>query len=566
MKNLLRIAVLVLTASFAFAQQSKIAPDLAGFSSNKNVNVIIQFKHAPTAAEHQKVHNLGGSLQAPLNLVKGAMYTVPGSALATLAKDGEVVHISPDRKLSGKLDLTAAAVNAAAAWQSKYDGTGIGVAVIDSGITPVDDLTTGGVSRVVYSQDFVGTGTDDFYGHGTHIAGIIAGNATDSTCPTCTRTLKGMAPNANLINLRVLDENGVATDSTVIAGIEQAVALASTYNIRVINLSVGRGIYESYTQDPLCQAVEAAWKAGIVVVVAAGNDGRDDSVGNNGYGTVNAPGNDPYVITVGAMKTQGTPTRTDDLIASYSSKGPTLGDNVVKPDLVAPGNQLVSLLASPTDTLPTNYPTDLVPNTYYNSAGDGSNSNDYYMLNGTSMATGVVSGAVALLLQAQPSLTPDQVKATLMLTAYKTFPQMSQATEPTTGTVYTDYYDMFTVGAGYLDIQAALANTSLATGNALSPTATYESTTGNASLVIASGSIWGTGTIWGTGSVWGTSVVSSNGTIWGSSSIWGTGTIWGTGSIWGTGTIWGSSSIWGSGTIFGQSADQATSVIAIGEK
>ena len=119
------------------------------------------------------------------------------------------------------------------------------------------------------------------------------------------------------------------------------IQLKTKYNIRVINLSLGRPAYESYTLDPLCQAVEAAWKAGIVVVVAAGNDGRDNTYGTNGYGTISAPGNDPFVITVGAMDTQGTPSPADDQIASYSSKGPTFYDQVVKPDLVAPGNRII---------------------------------------------------------------------------------------------------------------------------------------------------------------------------------------------------------------------------------
>ena len=107
------------------------------------------------------------------------------------------------------------------------------------------------------------------------------------------------------------------------------IELKSTYNIRVINLSLGRPVYESYTTDPLCQAVEAAWKAGIVVVVAAGNEGRNNTFGTSGYGLIASPGNDPYVITVGAMRTMGTAARTDDLIASYSSKGPTTIDHVV---------------------------------------------------------------------------------------------------------------------------------------------------------------------------------------------------------------------------------------------
>ena len=158
-----------------------------------------------------------------------------------------------------------------------------------------------------------------------------------------------MAPRARLLDLRVLDRNGNGSDSFVIAAIERAIDLKNAYNIRVINLSLGRNIFESYSLDPVCQSVEAAWKAGIVVVVAAGNGGRNNDYGTQGYATIQAPGNDPNVITVGATKTNGTPGRLDDTVASYSSKGPTLLDHIVKPDLVAPGNRIVSL-ASPSST------------------------------------------------------------------------------------------------------------------------------------------------------------------------------------------------------------------------
>src|SRR5207248_8780668 len=177
-----------------------------------------------------------------------------------------------------------------------------------------------------------------------------------------THTFQGIAPGANLINLRVLDQNGAGTDSAVIAAISQAIALKPRLNIRVLNLSLGRPVYESYKLDPVCQAVEAAWKNGIVVVVAAGNNGRFQDT--NGYGTITSPGNDPYVITVGAMKPMGTPDRSDDLIASYSSKGPTIVDHIVKPDVVAPGNLLVSTETSSTN-LYSSEASNLVPMSYY---------------------------------------------------------------------------------------------------------------------------------------------------------------------------------------------------------
>ena len=226
---------------------------------------------------------------------------------------------------------------------------------------------------MVYNQSFV-SGTwsaTDQYGHGTHIAGLIAGDGASSKGSKYSRTFEGIAPGANLINLRVLDQNGAGTDSAVIAAIAQAITLKGLFNIRVINLSLGRPVYESYKLDPVCQAVEAAWKNGIVVVVAAGNDGRYQPT--NGYATINSPGNDPYVLTVGAMKPMGTPTRNDDLIASYSSKGPTAIDHIVKPDLVAPGNLLVSLEA-PGSTLYNEYPGNRVPYSYYVNGGSSASS------------------------------------------------------------------------------------------------------------------------------------------------------------------------------------------------
>jgi len=220
--------------------------------------------------------------------------SLPAARLAALSDDPEVRYISPNRLLKPHLDNTVAAVNAQIAWNYGLDGSGIGVVVIDSGVTNRTDFNnaSSSASRVVYNENFVqssNTASDQF-GHGTHVAGIIAGNGNQSTGANYTRTFKGLAPNANIINLRVLDGNGKGYDSDVITAIQRAISLKSTYNIRVINLSLGRPIWESYQLDPVCQAAEAAWKAGIVVVVSAGNRGRDNSQGTNGYGTITAPG------------------------------------------------------------------------------------------------------------------------------------------------------------------------------------------------------------------------------------------------------------------------------------
>jgi serine protease AprX len=550
-----QLTVLFFLSIFSITAQNvkpnpKLSADLAVGDGQAASDIIVQWKQKPTEVQHQKVLSRGGTLHRGFSNVSSAAYSLPSSELSALANDADVVFITPDRPVHAKLDYSAAAVNASTAWNSGLNGAGIGIALIDSGVNSNADLN----GRIVYSQDFTSSTSSsnsggllglsllpltplavapDLFGHGEHVAGIMAGNGTSSNCLLCDRHLIGIAPGANIVNLRVLDENGVGTDSEVIAAIDQAISLAHSYNIRVINLSLGRPVYESYTLDPLCQAVEQAWKAGIVVVVAAGNDGRDNSFGTNGYGTISAPGNDPYVITVGAMKTMGTYTRTDDLIASYSSKGPTMVDSIVKPDVVAPGNQVVSLLASTSATLVTQNSANNMPMSYYQYLGLSLPANTFFKLSGTSMATPVVSGAAALLLQANPAMTPDQVKARLMLTAYKTFPASSVATDPTTGLSYLSYYDIFTVGAGYVDIAAALASKALANGTALSPTAVYNSSTGSIGIVTDSSSVWGTSSVWGVSSVWGNSSVS------GTSSVWGTSTVWGNSSVWGTRCVWG---------------------------
>jgi serine protease AprX len=286
-----------------------------------------------------------------------------------------------------------------------YGGNGpVGVALIDSGIhiDPSNpDLNYG--ATVVYSQSFVASeGTDDLYGHGTHLAGIIAGTGQNSLSGY-SNSIFGVAPGVQLINLKVLDKNGNSTDATVIQAINQAIALKNQYNIKVINLSLGRPIYESFLKDPLCQAVEQAWMAGITVVVAAGNSGRMYQAGTQGYGTIASPGNDPLAITVGAMNTESSLTTADDQMTTYSSKGPSLSDKVIKPDLVAPGNRIFSILA-PGTTLAANANATIV--------------GSYLVLSGTSMSAAVTSGAAATLISLE-SLTPDQVKARLMKTATK---------------------------------------------------------------------------------------------------------------------------------------------------
>ncbi len=326
----------------ALPGQTKLAPELNRIGAAASLDAIIQYRHAPTAEHHRNMASRGAILKAELGGIQSRAYTVSPSLLRELENDDEVLYVSPNRKVAGLLDYAEPTTNALIAFNNGFDGSGIGVAIIDSGVSSNGDLSGSRGQRVVYNESWVPGGTNDQYGHGQHVAGIVGSNATLSSGPGYTRIFRGIAPNANLVNLRVLDSNGSGTDLDVILAILRAIELKDIYNIKVINLSLGRPVYESYHLDPLCQAVELAWRSGIVVVAAAGNEGRNNTQGTDGYATIMAPGNDPLVITVGAMKDMETLTRADDLIASYSSKGLTLIDHVVKPDVVAPGNRIIS--------------------------------------------------------------------------------------------------------------------------------------------------------------------------------------------------------------------------------
>jgi serine protease AprX len=414
-------------------------------------------------------------------------------------------------------------------------GSGVGVAVIDSGVTTnrPDLLSTDlfNPTRVKAAVNFASSSKNAFdeCGHGTHVAGIIAGNGADSYGFQYFRTFYGIARKANVISIKVLDKNGQGNVSEVIAGIQWVIINKSKYNIRVINLSVGHPAGESYKTDPLCLAVEAAWKAGIVVVCAAGNDGRASSLNNqntnegwgSAYGSINSPGNDPYVITVGAMKNfDGV--RAHDRIATYSSRGPSRLDFILKPDLVAPGNQVISV-NTPKSTLSDTYgKTNAVPNSSYD-AFPIYNSWNYFRLSGTSMAAPVVSGAAALLLQKDPSLSPDSIKARLMLSADK-WGDPSGVGDPCT------------YGAGYLNIPGALTNTAVATSPALSPQL-YRDASGN--VCIDTKNLLG-----GTQVIWGVNGISNLQVLWGTQVIWGSQTISGSQIIWGS-AVWEDQVIWG---------------------
>jgi len=292
------------------------------------------------------------------------------------------------------------AIRADRAWY-RTTGRGVGVAVIDTGIAgDIPDFQTPGWngSRVIASAVTNPCATDatDDYGHGTHVAGLIAGNSLlYSSDSRYYGKYMGVAPRANLVSVKVSDDDGNTTVLDVIAGIQFAVDNKVQYGIRVINLSLSSNAAESYRTDPLDAAAEQAWNAGIVVVAAAGNEALTSD------GVTFSPANDPWAITVGALDDRGTFSRLDDILAPWSSHGLTQ-DGLRKPEVLAPGGGLVSALAPESDFAHL-CPTCIVDTRYFKAGG-------------TSMATAVVSGAVALMLEERPYWSPARVKGALMAT------------------------------------------------------------------------------------------------------------------------------------------------------
>jgi len=351
-----------------------------------------------------------GVAVAPLSLIDSAAGFANAAGIAALSLAPTVAFIHHDATVGPQPNAAPPVppaapdqasgvypqvVRANKVWQQGIAGSGVTVAILDSGVAADADLVQPN-NRILASVNFADQRlTSDPGGHGTHIAGIVAGNGTNSG-----GQFVGIAPQANVVDVRVLGNTGSGRISSVVRGIEWVLAHRALYNIRVINLSFGARATLPYRADPMSAAVEIAWRRGLVVVAAAGNGGPQG-------GTVVTPGIDPYVITVGATDDRGTIGRGDDLLAWFSAWGSA--DSNAKPDLVAPGRRIVSLRV-PGSALDTLFPDHIVV---------AQNGSTYLRLTGTSMATAVVSGAAALILQGRPNLTPDQVKALLVGTTQR---------------------------------------------------------------------------------------------------------------------------------------------------
>ncbi len=406
--------------------------------------IIVQ-KQTNDAHLEALIEALGGVVTVDLHIINAFGAMLPAKALPRLAAAEGVRWISTDAPMvdAGGPDgpvVTAnlrnvynSAVRADQAWAQGYQGSGIGVAVVDSSLdryaadfagrvtasvwvkTRKISLSGGYSTRVSITNSYA-----DSFGHGTHVAGVIGGNGAASN-----GAYIGIAPKVKLINVQVADSNGAMSASDVIFALQWILENRAQHNIRVVNLSLNSAVPESYQTSAIGAAAEILWFNGIVVVTSAGN---------NGSATLYPPANDPFVITVGATDDRGTVSLTDDEIASFSAYG-TTASGLIKPEIVAPGRNIVSLLA-PYSTFQHDRPNNIVDA-------------NHFVMSGTSVAAPVVTGAVALLLQAEPHLTPDQVKYRLMATANKNWAG----------------YNSTKAGAGYLDIAAALADSTIQSAN-----------------------------------------------------------------------------------------------------
>ncbi len=587
-RALLTFALLTSVApSAAFAQRSKLDDHLRRLSASKaassqKVNVILRMRPERLAGALQRLPHRS-KLKASYSLVDAVAVEIRRDQLTALAADPDVDGVSLDAPVASfavgdftsiasstsvtRSDTDSLLRNTLGVTGLAYSGAGIGVAIIDSGIQPLADFE----GRITAFRDFTkddaadgrASAAYDDYGHGTHIAGLIGSNGDLSD-----GEFRGVAPTVRLIGLKVLDGKGQGTTSDVIAAIGYTIKNKASLGIDIINLSLGHPIYEGIDTDPLVQAVEQATRAGIIVVAAAGNVGQNIRTGAVGYAGIMSPGNAPSAITVGAVQTRGTTDRRDDRVADYSSRGPTWYDGLLKPDVVAPGDSMVSNV-SRTALLAREYP-QLVRR----SAKGGS----FLTLSGTSMATGVTSGVVALVLEANrfggmtriAQTTPSAMSWSYerWMSRYRALPVLSanlvkavlqySALDVSSG---QSGYDAMTQGAGAVNAEGAV-RLAFAVDVTVPAGKKWMGSFGQTATTIAGRSLpWKKTVYWGAREVVGPSLTVSE-QAWLGHVVWGTSTFWSSVAdlehiVWGAGVQWLSfvdeHIVWGTGKAFGTS-------------
>jgi serine protease AprX len=469
-----------------------VAAPLASADEESTSRVVVMGRSAGHANGRVKAHH--GTVADDLSIVDAVVADVTADQLADLSNDRSVVVV-PDIAVSVAAATDTAPRLPAAVFADTTgasgladgaNGKGVTVAVLDTGIAKLADF-----SKLIKGVDLSGEGDPfkDSFGHGTFVAGLIAGNGASSK-----GRYVGEAPGAAVVPVKVAGASGITDLATVIAGIQWVVNNKDALRIGVLNISMGAVPFPSSVINPLDQAVEAAWNAGIVVVTSAGNLGDTN-------GSITSPGDDPLVITVGAMDDNGTASPADDTMTSFSSVGPTAVDGWFKPDLVASGRSVVSLRV-PGSTIDVANPSARV--------GKGN-----FVGSGTSFSAAITSGAAAIVRQQHPKAVPDRIKGVLLGGASR-------------GPVGNPFVD----GFGSLNVANSLKITAKLTQSA--PTLPTPVGSDVSLLVTGAGSAWN-GSNW-SGSAWNGS--SWNGSSWNGSS-W-NGSSW-NGSAW-NGSAWNGSS------------------------
>jgi serine protease AprX len=502
-------------------------------SPDDRIRVIVTARKG--AGDHVKSALIGsdGAIVHEHKSIEAVTADVPAGRLRSLAQREDVIAVSIDAPVHAGADaigtladnqlLPTLGLNA-----NTDVGKDVGVAVLDSGILNHEQLP------LAAFYDFANKGGAkvkqyDDYGHGTHVAAVIKAKDDKSDA-----RYRSVAHGARLIGMKVLAGDGSGYTSTVIDALEFAIANKSKLKIDVINLSLGHPIYEPAATDPLVQAVERAVDAGIVVVVAAGNEGMNRETGEVGYAGITSPGNAPSAISVGAVDTKNTLTRGDDEVAAFSSRGPTWYDGYAKPDVVAPGRRVVSLIGKDS------YLTRRYPQWTVTAA-----TRTYMALSGTSMATAVATGVVADIIAASrdasggESPTPNTVKAILEFTA-----------------VQLANVDVLTQGAGSINARGALALAS-AIDTRTSVSSPWLALGVTPSTTLSNGEVldWAQHIVWGDHVVWG-NYVYFNEPAWALHVVWGNHIVWGDHVVWGNAfdsVVWGTTQVWGTHVVWGAS-------------
>jgi serine protease AprX len=580
----------------------------AHLSSSDSLPVIITTRPGSRDAVSRRLEAHGKRIAREHSLIDAIATHVTAEDVALLEKDSDVETISIDADVAPSASSESTSYTdtsvvtelkqelGIANW---FTGSSLTIAIIDSGIASNGDFS----GRILGSYDFTNGGggvsilPSDEYGHGTHVAGLVGASGALSS-----GIYAGIAPGIKFISLKVLDKGGAGRTSDVISAVQFAVANKDSLGIRIINLSLGHPIYESATTDPLVRAVEAAVRAGIVVVVAGGNYGTNPSTERTGYAGITSPGNSPSALTVGASTSAHTVTRQDDRVEAYSSRGPSWFDGYAKPDVVAPGQDLISDEVDGS-TLATTYPWLVV---------QGSNGK-FLRLSGSSMAAGVVSGLVAMMIEAHDYAAYQQYQSSGKLkktVAYVPPPPLApnaiKAMLQYSATPLRDAngvrYDALTQGTGEVDGRGALtlayyADTSKAAGSwwlggTVTPGTQYGDTYeawsqeivwgtrvfSGASLIEINQPAWQTATVWGAGEldnvawctvddgdniVWGTSI-SLPDVVWAGSVDGGDNIVWGT-SSWAQAIVWGADLVGyvddGDNIVWGTSVDDGDNIV-----